>query len=100
MRSGLFHDERLARLKNSSRRPAQIEVITKAFIRNPDVVAEVLYRANGRCENFKQPAFIRRTNSSPYREVHHRIPLVEDDDDSVENAIGLCPNCHRKAHFG
>lgn len=33
-------------------------------------------------------------------EVHHKVPLSAGGDDTVENAIALCPNCHRKAHFG
>jgi len=73
----------------------------QAFIRNPNVVAEVLFRANGTCESCRQTApFIRRTDYTPYLEVHHRTPLSENGDDSIENAIALCPNCHRKAHFG
>ena len=99
--SELTRNQRLARLRRSSQRPAQIQVIARAFIRNPDVVAEVLYRANGICENCCQPApFVRRTDSSPYLEVHHRTPLAENGDDTLENAIALCPNCHRQAHFG
>ena len=97
----LSHDQRLRKLQNASRKPVQIQVISRAYIRNPHVVAEVLYRANGICEGCRQPApFTRRTDSSPYLEVHHRIPLAENGDDIVENAIALCPNCHRKAHFG
>jgi 5-methylcytosine-specific restriction protein A len=26
--------------------------------------------------------------------------LASDGDDTVENAVALCPNCHRRAHFG
>jgi 5-methylcytosine-specific restriction protein A len=92
---------RLARIRGGLRKPAQVKVISTAFIRNSDVVAEVLYRANGVCEGCMQRApFNRRTDSSPYLEVHHRIPLAENGDDTIENAIALCPNCHRKAHFG
>ncbi|WP_442967956.1 HNH endonuclease [Rheinheimera sp.] len=36
----------------------------------------------------------------PYLEVHHRIPLAEKGEDTLENAIELCPNCHIQAHFG
>ncbi len=25
--------------------------------------------------------------------------LANNGDDTVENAIALCPNCHRKAHY-
>lgn len=99
--SASSRDQRLARLKAAPQKPARIQVTSTAFIRNPDVVAEVLYLANGICENCKQPApFIKRSNSLPYLEVHHRTPLAAEGDDTVENAIALCPNCHREAHFG
>ncbi|WP_196607201.1 HNH endonuclease [Pectinatus frisingensis] len=34
-----------------------------------------------------------------YLEVHHVIPLSKDVDDTADNAIALCPNCHRELHF-
>ena len=69
-------------------------------MRNPDVVVEALLRANGVCERCKKPApFARRSDGTPYLEVHHRIPLAVGGEDTVENAIALCPNCHRAAHY-
>lgn len=101
-----FHDsesERKRRLKNSNPEPRKIWQKVAVFIRNPDVVAEVLHRANGKCEAEdcgKTAPFIRRTNGTPYLEVHHRKKLSDGGDDTVENAVALCPNCHRKEHFG
>ena len=95
--------QRRERLKVAPKRPKRIAVSTFAFERNPDVVAEVLARANGFCEapNCKMRApFMRKSNGSPYLEVHHRKPLAEEGEDTVENAIALCPNCHRESHFG
>jgi len=81
--------------------PKQVEVISIAFRRNPDVVAAVLERANGFCEACKQKApFLRAKDNSPYLEVHHEIRLADGGKDNLSNAIALCPNCHRKAHFG
>lgn len=92
---------RLARLKVAPRRPRRVLITTLGFARNADVVAEVLHRANGHCEGcFKQAPFKRKRNGQPYLEVHHRIPLANDGDDTVENAIALCPNCHRERHYG
>jgi 5-methylcytosine-specific restriction protein A len=92
---------RKARLIKASKKPEQVVVISTAYKRNPDVVAEVLERANGHCEYCECPApFIRVKDGSPYLEVHHITQLADDGDDSVENAIALCPNCHRKIHFG
>ncbi|MEY0334745.1 HNH endonuclease [Providencia rettgeri] len=32
--------------------------------------------------------------------MHHVEWLANGGEDSVENAIALCPNCHREAHYG
>lgn len=45
---------------------------TIVYDRSPYVVAEVLARAQGHCERCGKPApFMRRTDGSPYLEVHH-----------------------------
>ncbi len=97
----LSADQRRSRLKTANKYPDIKEVATTVFIRNPDVVAEVLIRAKGNCESCGKIApFERASNRTPYLEVHHRVRLADNGEDSVENAIALCPNCHRKAHFG
>lgn len=97
----LTHEERLEILANSNKKPRQITVTQNVFIRNQYVVAEVLYRAKGHCESCKKTApFLRNIDNTPYLEVHHILALAEGGDDTVENAIALCPNCHRKAHYG
>jgi 5-methylcytosine-specific restriction protein A len=91
---------RRKRLENAQVIPNKIEVVSVSFARNPDVVAEVLLRANGRCEYCKNPApFTRRADNSPYLEVHHVKMLAEGGEDTVANAVALCPNCHRQAHY-
>lgn len=93
--------ERLKRLENAPKRPLSYAVTTTAFLRNSDVIAEVLERANGVCESCVKPApFLRSSNGEPYLEVHHRLPLSQGGEDTVVNAIALCPNCHRERHFG
>lgn len=85
----------------SNKKPGKRYVMTCVFERDPDVVAEVLARAKGHCEGCgAQGPFRRKSKSDPYLEVHHRIPLSENGDDTVENALALCPNCHRHRHFG
>ncbi|MEE7094460.1 HNH endonuclease, partial [Escherichia coli O10] len=39
-------------------------------------------------------------DGTPFLEVHHIEWLSKGGEDSVENAIALCPNCHRQAHYG
>jgi 5-methylcytosine-specific restriction protein A len=93
--------QRKQRLKNANPEPIKMWQKVAVYVRNPDVVAEVLLRANGNCEACGEAApFIRRSNETPYLEVHHSKRLSDGGDDTVENAVALCPNCHRKVHFG
>ena len=94
------HSSRHARLANAPKMPGRIYTTSTSFRRNPDVVAEVLLRANGKCEGCLHPApFRRATDGTPYLEVHHRVTLASGGEDTVANAIALCPNCHRAAHY-
>ena len=94
-------EERIERLKSANKLPDSIQVISRGFRRNADVVVEVLNRANGICEECSNPApFIRASNGTPYLEVHHRKMLADGGEDTVENAIAVCPNCHKRLHFG
>lgn len=92
---------RRQRLRTANRVPSRYAVVQQLFSRNPDVVAEVLERANGTCELCGNPApFNKRSNGMPYLEVHHKEQLALGGEDTVSNAVALCPNCHRKAHYG
>lgn len=97
----LTSHERTKRLTTAAKKPETKMVLTKIFLRNSDVVVEVLKRANGVCEACSIPApFMRKKDKTPYLEVHHRIQLAKDGEDTVENAEALCPNCHRERHYG
>jgi len=95
------HERRIERLKLANKKPIVTTSNSNVYIRNEDVVAEVLQRANNNCEycNCKAP-FIKDSDGNGYLEVHHIIPLSENGDDTVDNAVALCPNCHKHAHFG
>ncbi|MGF9906130.1 NUDIX domain-containing protein [Brevibacillus porteri] len=98
---GGSRSERLNRLQTAPKKPDTLTVVSTAYKRNPDVIIEVLNRANGVCEGCKKPSpFLRKNDLTPYLEVHHVIPLAEGGDDTIENAKALCPNCHREAHHG
>jgi hypothetical protein len=94
-------EERMARLEKAPTFPESARTEVAIFKRNPDVVAEVLYRAAGLCSRCKSQApFLRRTDRTPYLEVHHKIQLAEGGEDTVLNAEALCPNCHRMLYHG
>lgn len=89
------------RLAAAPKLPESVQIVSKGFKRNSDVVASVLVRANGLCEKCGNEApFKRAKDGTPYLEVHHEIMLSEGGEDTVENAIAVCPNCHRELHFG
>jgi len=91
--------KRLARREKTI--PDRISRNSFGFVRSHDVVADVLERANGICEHCGSPApFIKAYDGTPYLEVHHKIRLVDGGEDTVDNAMAVCPNCHREFHFG
>lgn len=92
---------RAKRLAVAPKIPKRIPTIGLAFDRNPDVVAEALLQAKGICARCKTPApFARKSDGSPYLEVHHKLQLALGGEDTVQNAEALCPNCHRELHHG
>ena len=81
-------------------RPQRVAGADSDFVRCPRVVAWVLGKSGRICGRCDRPAPFDRPNGRPYLEVHHVRPLAEGGGDTVDNAIALCPNCHREAHFG
>jgi len=98
----LSSSERAKQLANSPKRPPERRAaITYVFSRSQHVVAEVLLRADGFCEHCQSKApFLRASDGTPFLEVHHKQTLAAGGLDTVENAIALCPNCHRYLHHG
>ena len=89
------------RLKNAPKMPDKIQIIQRGFRRNADVIVTVLHRANGVCEKCNKNApFKRAKDNSPYLEIHHKIMLANGGEDTIKNAIAVCPNCHKELHFG
>lgn len=92
--------QRLKRLKDAAGTSVQIiDVRVSRFVRNPDVVAERLFLARGKCDRCKKKApFLRLRDKTPYLEVHHVEPLANGGADTVGNTTALCPNCHAQTH--
>ncbi len=99
--SKLMSQGRRKRLEQASEYASEVQIVSRGFKRNADVIVEVLERANGVCEKCGCDApFIRAKDNTPYLEVHHQIRLADGGKDNVDNAIAVCPNCHRELHFG
>ena len=76
--------------------PRQRVILYRA--RSTAIRLYVLRRANGRCEGCKSAAPFWTFAGEPYLEAHHVERLADDGPDHPSKVIGLCPNCHRRAH--
>lgn len=84
---------------NPSGRPSSRLSTTTVYDRNPYVVEHCNRRANGICELCSKPApFKKKKSGAPFLECHHIIWLSKGGTDTTDNAVALCPNCHRKMH--
>lgn len=81
-------------------KPATVETSGKAYVRDPVVKAWVLQNAHGKCEACGERAPFTSDDGEPYFESHHVRPLADGGSDKVTNTVALCPNCHRRCHFG
>lgn len=101
-------DRRAHELRNRGRvpRPAGQPVPGRAqastsvtFLRDPAVKAWILQEAEGSCEACGEPGPFVTPSGERFLEVHHLVPLAEGGTDTPENAVAVCPNCHRALHL-
>ena len=98
--NSLNETELKARAKEHlSKKPSKRTIYHNAFFRDPFVAKYTKARAKGICQLCKQPAPFMDENGEPYLESHHIVWLSRGGDDSIENTVALCPNCHRKMHI-
>jgi 5-methylcytosine-specific restriction protein A len=79
--------------------PVRVSVTSATFKRSDEVAEWVLKYAKGVCEHCSAQAPFVTKDGTAYLEVHHVKPLAEGGADTVENAVAVCPNCHRAAHY-
>lgn len=70
------------------------------YERRPDVKAWVLSEAKGHCELCLCEAPFIGDDGEPFLELHHVQQLAHGGPDTVENAVAICPDCHRWLHHG
>lgn len=85
--------------EHSTKQAAHRSVVLNTYIRNPYVAEYAKERAHGICQLCGKPAPFNDNDGKPYLESHHIVCLSEGGEDSVENTVALCPNCHRKMHI-
>jgi 5-methylcytosine-specific restriction protein A len=69
-------------------------------VRTAVVARYVLGRAAGFCEACECPVPFCRADGTPFLETHHTRRVADDGPDDIWHVAGICPNCHRQAHFG
>ena len=73
----------------------------KRFSRSSAIRKLALLRADdGKCEACRHNSPFVDKNGEWYLEVHHIKPLSLGGEDELDNVAALCPNCHRKMHYG
>lgn len=87
------------RAKYSRKDVGSREVSTKTYERNPYVIEYTKRRARGICQLCGNPAPFMDKNGLPFLETHHIEWLSNGGEDTIENTVALCPNCHRKMHI-
>lgn len=73
---------------------------TSFYVRSATVRAYVLDRASGRCEGCNTLAPFVTPAGTPYLEPHHIRRLTDGGLDDPRHMAALCPNCHRRVHYG
>lgn len=94
----LSNEALLSRIKKINKIPNKIETTQTSYVRNECITEYAKRRANGVCQLCREEAPFIDKKGRPYLEVHHITPLSEGGEDSIENTVALCPNCHRKMH--
>ena len=81
--------------------PRKRLVLSETISRDSHVKSYVLSEADDICECCDQKApFNRERDGRPYLEIHHLKMLADRGSDKIQNAVAICPNCHRELHYG
>lgn len=81
------------------KKPQALSHTLTNYERSPEVKGWVLGQAGGNCEACANPAPFNGHDGTPFLEVHHVRHLADGGSDTVQNAVAVCPNCHRALHY-
>jgi 5-methylcytosine-specific restriction protein A len=84
----------------ASRAATPVERRAVTYRRSQAVRVYVLRRADGVCEACGRNAPFRAKDGRPFLEPHHMQRLSDGGPDDPARVAGVCPNCHRAAHYG
>lgn len=71
---------------------------TTVYYRDPYLKELVKRIASGHCQFCREEAPFIDMNGEPYLEEHHVKRLADGGNDTIDNVVAICPNCHRKIH--
>ncbi|MBY5992943.1 HNH endonuclease signature motif containing protein [Ferrimonas balearica] len=86
-------------LQAASENSPKEQVVQNTAVRTEAIRLYALKRSKGICEGCSVPAPF-QGKEGPFLEVHHLHRLSDGGPDHPANVIALCPNCHRRVHFG
>ena len=94
----LTDEDLLKRAKCASKRPGTRRSSVSAHDRSEWVSAYAKRSAAGTCQLCGEVAPFADKSGDPFLESHHVQWLSKGGEDSIENTVALCPNCHRRMH--
>lgn len=76
------------------------ESVNRVYFRSDAIKRYALKRSSGICEACGSKTPFITKSGRPYLEVHHIHHLSDGGPDHPNWVAGVCPNCHRRSHFG
>ena len=92
-------------MKNIAEEPSKVKekrtyTIEREYINRDQYIAEYAKRvANSVCQLCGKNAPFNNKEGKPYLEAHHIEWLSKGGEDTIDNVVALCLNCHRKMHI-
>jgi 5-methylcytosine-specific restriction protein A len=96
--SRLSNEEVNKKASAAPKKPGKKNTNTTSFHRNEFVSENAKRLAKGICQLCNEPAPFNDSEGKPFLETHHIVWLARGGEDSIENTVALCPNCHRRMH--
>jgi 5-methylcytosine-specific restriction protein A len=72
----------------------------RSYPRSEIVRRYALREADGVCQGCGEDAPFTGKDGEPFLEVHHLYRRADGGADDPDNVVALCPNCHRRRHYG
>jgi len=89
----------LQQIKSNNNPANSRTVTTNQHARDARISALVKRLAAGNCHLCGEGAPFNNKKGEPYLEAHHIKWLAMGGEDSLNNTVALCPNCHRRMHI-